>query len=69
MRSYSCVEMIVSFLVFAFSGTTVRTACYKKRGKALLVTVGKAVGAWQLLADKPNTEVDYVGSCLSAEVQ
>lgn len=34
------------FLVFASSGTPVRSACYKKRGKTLLVTVEKAVGAW-----------------------
>lgn len=64
MRSDSCVKVIVSFLVFASSGTTVRSACYKKRGKALLVIAGKAVGAWQLLADKCHTEVDWVGSCL-----
>lgn len=30
----------------------------KKRGKALLVIAGKAVGVWWLLADKSRTEVD-----------
>lgn len=58
MRNDSCMKMIVSFLVFPSSETTVKSACYKKRGKAPLVIAGKAVGAWWLLADKCDTKVD-----------